>query len=69
MRIVKFYRAESGNCPVEDFLKGLPEKQSLKGTFRNLHIGSVLIKSFRLKKVTNLQRALILYSDRNESDL
>jgi len=30
MRVIKFYRTESGNCPVEDFLNDLPEKQSKK---------------------------------------
>jgi len=30
MRVIKFYRTESGNCPVEDFLKDLPDKQSKK---------------------------------------
>ncbi len=30
MRIIKFYRTESGNCPVEDFLSDLPDKQSKK---------------------------------------
>ena len=30
MRVIKFYRTKSGNCPVEDFLKDLPEKQSKK---------------------------------------
>jgi len=30
MRVIKFYRTKSGNCPVEVFLKGLPDKQSKK---------------------------------------
>ena len=30
MRIIKFYRTESGNCPVEDFLESLSDKQSAK---------------------------------------
>jgi hypothetical protein len=30
MHVIKFYRTESGNCPVEDFLKELPDKQSKK---------------------------------------
>lgn len=30
MRSIKFYRSESGNCPVEDFLRDLPDKQSKK---------------------------------------
>ena len=30
MRIIKFYRTETENCPVEDFLKDLPDKQSKK---------------------------------------
>ncbi len=30
MRDIKFYRTKSGNCPVEDFLNDLPDKQSKK---------------------------------------
>ena len=30
MRVIKFYRTKSGNCPVEDFLQSLPDKQSKK---------------------------------------
>lgn len=30
MRVIKFYRTETGNCPVEDFLQNLPDKQSKK---------------------------------------
>lgn len=30
MRVIKFYRTEIDNCPVEDFLKDLPDKQSKK---------------------------------------
>ena len=30
MRIIKFYRTETGNCPVEDFLQNLPDKQLKK---------------------------------------
>lgn len=30
MRVIHFYRTVSGNSPVEDFLKGLPDKQSKK---------------------------------------
>lgn len=30
MRVIKFYRTEFGNCPVEDFLKDIPDKQSKK---------------------------------------
>lgn len=30
MHVIEFYRTESGNCPVEDFLKGLIDKQSKK---------------------------------------
>lgn len=28
MRVIKFYRTITGNCPVEDFLNSLPDKQS-----------------------------------------
>lgn len=30
MRVIKFYKTKSGNCPVEDFLHDLPDKQSKK---------------------------------------
>lgn len=30
MRVIKFYRTKAGNCPVEDFLQSLPDKQSKK---------------------------------------
>lgn len=30
MRIIKFYRTETSNCPVEDFLKNLSDKQAKK---------------------------------------
>ena len=30
MRVIKFYRSKTGNCPVEDFLQSLPAKQSKK---------------------------------------
>ncbi len=30
MRVIKFYRTETGSCPVEDFLQSLPDKQSRK---------------------------------------
>ena len=30
MRVIKFYRTETVNCPVEDFLQSLPDKQSKK---------------------------------------
>ncbi|MFD2531800.1 type II toxin-antitoxin system RelE/ParE family toxin [Gracilimonas halophila] len=30
MRVIKFYRTKTGNCPVEDFLQSLPDKQSKK---------------------------------------
>ena len=30
MRVIKFYRTKTGNCPVEDFLQSLPEKQTKK---------------------------------------
>ncbi len=30
MRVIKFYRTKTGNCPVEDFLRSLPDKQSKK---------------------------------------
>ena len=30
MRTIKFYRTETGNCPVEDFLQDLPDKQAKK---------------------------------------
>jgi phage-related protein len=33
MRVIKFYRTESGNSPVEDFLKDLHDKQSKKITW------------------------------------
>lgn len=30
MRIIKFYRTETSNCPVEDFLKNLSDKRAKK---------------------------------------
>jgi len=30
VRVIKFYRTKTGNCPVEDFLQSLPEKQTKK---------------------------------------
>jgi phage-related protein len=33
MRVIKFYRTKTGNCPVEDFLQSLPDKQSKKVTW------------------------------------
>ncbi|MEX0609658.1 MAG: type II toxin-antitoxin system RelE/ParE family toxin [Balneolaceae bacterium] len=30
MRVIKFYRTEIGNCPVEEFLQSLSDKQSKK---------------------------------------
>lgn len=30
MRVIKFYRTETDNCPVEDFLNDLPDKHSKK---------------------------------------
>ena len=30
MRIIKFYRTRSGNCPIEDFLQDLSAKQAKK---------------------------------------
>src|SRR5690625_7676243 len=30
MRIIKFYRTETSNCPVEDFVKNLSDKQAKK---------------------------------------
>ncbi|MEX0856714.1 MAG: type II toxin-antitoxin system RelE/ParE family toxin [Balneolaceae bacterium] len=30
MRVIKFYRTETGNCPVEEFLQSLSDKQSKK---------------------------------------
>ena len=33
MREVKFYKTESGKCPVEDFLEALTSKQSQKVTW------------------------------------
>jgi len=30
MRTIKFYRTKSGNCPVENFLESLSDKQSKK---------------------------------------
>lgn len=30
MRVIKSYRTTTGNCPVEDFLQSLPDKQSKK---------------------------------------
>lgn len=42
MRTIKFYRTEAGNCPVEDFLETLSDKQAEKVSWtlravRDLH--------------------------------
>jgi phage-related protein len=42
MRTIKFYRTEAGNCPVEDFLEALSDKQTEKVSWtlravRDLH--------------------------------
>jgi len=54
MREVRFYRSESGNCPVEEFLDSLTGKQAQKVTWVLQLIEEMEIVSTQyFKKLTN----------------
>lgn len=56
MRVIEFYRTESGKCPVKDFLTSLPDKFSKKIAWTLRVVREVdPVPTQYLKKLTNTE--------------